>query len=480
MKYKAITPFKIRHFLFIFLMLALTGASARAAYLTVTSREAALSSALGGAGGDAKAFRGDIIQTLQTQDGWYKVVLRNGATGWLPGWCVSEGAAGTPMPGIPALWAPTMENPRPAWVVSTDVTFRTEPRADLPAKIDHTRAGTLSYGSLVWVIGRKGHWAQIYISSVFSGWVYDEALSPAPGTVAPVATPAGYPTRSDVEGRFELTFPMDRPAPFVARPLPFLGGIEVLFFGISCPQGQQPAGDTSYRFACFPEEKAAQVVVNAPDGRLAGYDVKWVDGAFRIQMRRAPHGRPLTIVLDPGHGAPEPPPRGFAAGAQSKSGLREKDVNLDIALRMRDVLIAAGNTVILTRTGDSLDMLDIYRRTDLAEQTDPDIFISIHGNGDTDRSISGPEVYWYDPQSEPLAKIMADALGVPTGRLPGKALFGSLGVIRYTAAPAVLIEMGYLTNNGEAALLAKPEFRQKCAETAARAIASYVEYLDGR
>lgn len=465
-------------FVFVLFLIALLARPATADYLMVTSRESGLFGTAGSGALDARAFQGDIVTSIGTSYGWSKVQLRNGVTGWIAPWTVSPAPPGSgPQPAF-TTGAATPESPAPAWVVSQDVVFRTLPDASLPAKTDHTRSGTLPAGSQVWVTGHKGHWARLRFTSIYSGWVYDEAL--APGPALPAAQALEFPSAATDDQQLEITFPTDRPTAFIAEPQPFLAGLTVFFFGIGCPVDQpEAAANRPYQLACYPGETAMRIDIPAPSGRLCGYEVYWYDGTFHIRLRRAPGIRPLTIVIDPGHGAPQPPPRGFAAGASTAHGVNEKDINLDIALRLRDVLSAAGHNVQLTRESDSLDMLDLYRRVDFTRQIDPDLFISIHGNGDTNRGVSGSEVYWFDHQSQPFASIMAQALGERTGRSAGKPLFGSFAVIRYTSAPAVLVETGYLTNAREGALLSSSGFRSKCAEAMARGVEEYVKYLDG-
>lgn len=110
------------------------------------------------------------------------------------------------------------------------------------------------------------------------------------------------------------------------------------------------------------------------------------------------------IALDPGHGGPE-------TGAWA-NGLAEKDLNLDIALRLADLLRAEGFEVVLTRDSDrAVSPLytgggyagglryDMQARVDIANAAGADLFISIHNNGSTDPSQSGTEV-WYNVQRE--------------------------------------------------------------------------------
>ena len=196
-------------------------------------------------------------------------------------------------------------------------------------------------------------------------------------------------------------------------------------------------------------------------------------------------GEPVVgahVVLDPGHGGDEP-------GAVGPTGLTEKELNLDVALRVRDLLQAEGATVVLTRDRDV--RLTLATRAAIARTMSPIAFLSIHHNaapvGRSDRP--GSELYHQlrDPRSRRLAGLLWEELQShlspfgtdwATGDQPGARGRRSLrtggdfyGILRNAeGVPTVLVEATYLTNPAESALLATEEFR--AAE--ARAIADAV------
>lgn len=156
-----------------------------------------------------------------------------------------------------------------------------------------------------------------------------------------------------------------------------------------------------------------------------------------------------TIVIDAGHGGKDP-------GAISPNGTKEKDVNLQIALKTQSLLESLGYNVIMTRTDDTF--VDLYERANIANRNNADIFVSIHHNSTINKDINGLEIL-YCPREKGTAKtedqypladavrkgIIASTKGVDRGIIQRPGLV----VIRETNMPAVLVEVGYLSNAQE-------------------------------
>lgn len=94
------------------------------------------------------------------------------------------------------------------------------------------------------------------------------------------------------------------------------------------------------------------------------------------------------IVLDAGHGGNDP-------GAIGRSGLKEKDVNLDIARRVANILRADGVNVVMTRSSDKF--IPLPKRVDIANHSQADMFVAIHSNANRVRSLNGFEIYYVAP-----------------------------------------------------------------------------------
>lgn len=204
----------------------------------------------------------------------------------------------------------------------------------------------------------------------------------------------------------------------------------------------------------------------------------------RMTLGELPPLRYTTVIIDAGHG-------GEDGGTSSAAGLVEKDVNLDIALRLKNLLESAGVNVVLTRSDDRLlydrnidyqgrkKKLDLAARLEIMESAPDAIFVSIHMNSFTDKSCSGLQV-WYsknDPISSELAKTIqsgaAKDLGAEGVRVVKEAT-SAIAILDRATCPAVLVECGFLSNPDEAAKFATAEYRQQNAEAISDAIIAFL------
>ena len=216
-----------------------------------------------------------------------------------------------------------------------------------------------------------------------------------------------------------------------------------------------------------------------------------------------------TIVIDPGHGGKDP-------GAVGRYGLKEKDVVLDISKRLKKILSGNGIKVILTRTRDIF--IPLWKRADIANRKKADFFISMHANAFRKRRVRGFEAYFlseatddiaraqeaaenrairfekssldrYNPDANTIAcdlvlyeqKKVSSQLAEYICKSARKKLYirnrgvksARFHVLKNTDMPAVLVEVGFISNKKEEKLLKSPSYRQKVAEAVARGILSY-------
>ena len=172
-------------------------------------------------------------------------------------------------------------------------------------------------------------------------------------------------------------------------------------------------------------------------------------------------GSPLTVVIDAGHGGHD---RGGIPGQR----VAEKDMNLDVALRLRNILSANGYNVVMTRSSDVF--VPLGGRVAIANSYRNAIFVCIHFNATPRSGASGIETYFYSRESLPLASAIHYyvAGGAPSENR-GVRRRGYY-VLRKTSIPAVLVECGFLTNPTEAAYAQSGSYRQKLAEEIAAGI----------
>jgi len=172
-------------------------------------------------------------------------------------------------------------------------------------------------------------------------------------------------------------------------------------------------------------------------------------------------GSPITVVIDAGHGGHD---RGGIPGQR----IAEKDMTLDVALRLRNVLSASGYRVVMTRSTDVF--VPLGGRVAIANSYRNAIFVCIHFNATGRSGASGIETYFYSRESLPLASAIHYYVtgGAPSANR-GVRRRGYY-VLRRTSIPAVLVECGFLTNPTEAAYAQSVSYRQQLAEEIAAGI----------
>lgn len=169
------------------------------------------------------------------------------------------------------------------------------------------------------------------------------------------------------------------------------------------------------------------------------------------------------IVIDPGHG-------GSDCGA-IRNGIYEKNITLDISQRVATLLEKKGYVVYMTRETDAT--VSLQDRVDISEDISPEIFVSIHVNSSNNESPNGIETHYYKDNSLTLAKtVHASMLNHITAN--NRGLFKSkFYVINHTTAPAILVEIGFLSNPTERAQLVSESRKQATAKAIAEGIDDY-------
>lgn len=251
-----------------------------------------------------------------------------------------------------------------------------------------------------------------------------------------------------------------------------------------------------------------------PDGAATAPVPEPADAGAASDAPQIATGRPL-VVLDPGHG-------GFDSGAEAANGLQEKNIVLAFTLKLQELLVSSGRfDVALTRQDDTYLTLD--ERVALARQNKADLFISLHADAFEQEDIRGASVYTRDEQAtDILAKVLADTenkadivagLAPPEAKpvvvdilvdlmrremrrqsfIAGTAIVDALKtkvamrrfpvrqadffVLQAPDVPSVLIELGYMSNDGDISNLGAADWRDKMAAALAQGISDYFDGL---
>ena len=200
-----------------------------------------------------------------------------------------------------------------------------------------------------------------------------------------------------------------------------------------------------------------------PDTSLLGNKLKI---KIRPIVKERTKKSSIKVVIDPGHG-------GYDTGA-SYGGFEEKDINLIISEKLKKTLEDYGITVFLTRDEDSF--LSLAERVEITNSIRPDVFISVHNNAlKTSKSIRGVETYYWSHLSQKLAyyvhKSILNNIKIPDHYIR-KARFY---VIRHTPVPAVLAELGFLSNHDDRQLLTSTTTQDQYAKALSEAILKFLD-----
>lgn len=169
------------------------------------------------------------------------------------------------------------------------------------------------------------------------------------------------------------------------------------------------------------------------------------------------------VVIDAGHG-------GSDYGA-IRNGINEKDITLDVAKRVEALLKKEGYAVKMTRTSDVY--VSLQGRCDISNAYDPDIFVSIHVNSSVRPEITGIETHYYHQESMSLAQTLHSSLASNINS-KNRGLFKSkFYVINHTTAPSILMEIGFISNDGERAQLVSEKRKQDTAKAIAEGVKNY-------
>lgn len=191
-----------------------------------------------------------------------------------------------------------------------------------------------------------------------------------------------------------------------------------------------------------------------------------------------------TVIVDAGHG-------GDDGGAIGIDGTVEKDINLDIALKLEKILKFYGFNVIMTRTqdvmtcDDGIDSLrkrkisDIHNRFELMRKNPDAIFISVHQNKFEDSSQHGTQVFYSgnDERSKELAEAIQTSVTLTLQRKNDRVVKKSgsgIYLLYHAKIPAVLIECGFISNSDEVKKLKDESYRMKLAILIADGLLKYL------
>jgi len=177
------------------------------------------------------------------------------------------------------------------------------------------------------------------------------------------------------------------------------------------------------------------------------------------------------IVLDPGHGGKESP-------GCTHDDIMEREITLELAFQLKEVLTQNGYTVLMTREEDKT--VELEDRAKIANESGADLFISLHINAHDDTSVSGIET-WFNPNTNERSSVLAEAVqksitNITNAKDRGTYSNSTLIVIRDTLIPSCLVEVGYLSNDKDRENMTTAAYREKLSQGILDGVDQYFKY----
>ncbi|BAY25418.1 cell wall hydrolase/autolysin [Calothrix sp. NIES-2100] len=337
---------------------------------------------------------------------------------------------------------------------------------------DHSRLTPLPKGTRTTVTGKEGEWLRLD----YGAWINSKETQVLPGAISPrtIIRSVGY---RKLPHATEIVFPLEVPVPVsvIQSDRSF-----TLTLYNTTAQTDIVRTDDSPLISRLDWQQVApgqvQYTFNLKESQQWGYKLRYEGTSLILTLRHPPTIRDKTrkplsgikILLDPGHGGKE-------TGASGPTGYLEKDVNLVVSKLLRDELVKRGATVVLTREDDK--DVSLVERQAIISKEEPAIALSIHHNslpddGDAEKT-KGFAAFWYNTQSHSLALFLQKYVVKNLGRPSYGVFWDNLALTRPTAAPAVLLELGFMSNPDEFEQVVNPKEQKKMAKVLADGITEW-------
>ena len=355
-----------------------------------------------------------------------------------------------------------------------------------PIRLGAPLLGELPKGVIFQTSGKMGSHYRVHLDALREGMLPERAVEILPqGTPRPVYFLQSVSVAPG-NGVDILRIPYPEPVPYIIEALPGSKALRIRLFGVqsSSTWMTHREGLRAIELVTWeqetPETYTLQVQLKSPV--QWGYTLMAEGKSLVLQVNHPPtlpqadNTQPwkgLKVSIEAGHG-------GWNTGAEGLSGLLEKDVNLDVSLRLEALCKEAGMEVLQIRPSDTYMTLEEKRS--MAERYRPHLHLSIHSNsgGGGYLGANGVSTYYHNPLWEPFARSVYEELR----RLPLRE-FGMVGAFNYhvtrmSSQPSILVELAFLSHAEDEEKLANPEFRQQLAEQIFMGIKRYLEDILSR
>ncbi|MBG1258616.1 N-acetylmuramoyl-L-alanine amidase [Nostoc commune] len=337
---------------------------------------------------------------------------------------------------------------------------------------DYSRLTPLPKGTRATVTGREGEWLRLD----YGAWINSKETRILPGAIPPqtIIRSVGY---RQLPGATEIVFPLQVPVPVSVQQSE--GAIALTLYNTTAQTDIIRLDDDPLISRLDWQQEAPEQVkytFNLKKAQQWGYKLRYDGTTLVLALRHPPkivntRRKPLAnlkIVLDPGHGGKE-------SGASGPTGYLEKDVNLVVSKLLRDELVKRGATVVMTREDDK--EVSLVERQAIISREEPAIALSIHHNSLPDNGnaekTKGFGTFWYQPQAHNLAMFLQNYVVKKLAKPSYGVFWDNLALTRPTAAPSVLLELGFMSNPDEFEQVVNPEEQKKMANAIAQGITEW-------
>jgi N-acetylmuramoyl-L-alanine amidase len=337
---------------------------------------------------------------------------------------------------------------------------------------DYSRLTPLPKGTRATVTGSEGEWLRLG----YGAWINSKETRILTGAVAPqtVIRSVGY---HSVANATEILLPLQVPVPVTVQQSNH--SFNLTLYNTTAQTDIIRLDDNPLISRLDWQQTVpgqVQYTFHLKKPQQWGYKLRYDNTTLVLTLRHPPawgnnKRKPLAgikILLDPGHGGKEP-------GASGPTGYLEKDVNLTVSRLLRDELVKRGATVVMTRDDDR--EVSLPDRMAIISNEQPAIALSVHhnslpDNGDAENT-KGFATFWYHPQAHDLAVFLHNYVVKKLNQPSYGVYWNNLALTRPTAAPSVLLELGFMSNPEEFEQIMNPEAQKKMAKTLAEGITDW-------
>ncbi len=354
--------------------------------------------------------------------------------------------------------------------VKDETPLRSAPNEDA-ARITH-----LSKGTILMLEGKCGNFYKVNMGNTVEAWVNEKNVQAYCNTTDRIKA-AICETKFDEDKNFSyLKLKLNKQIPY--KVTENNTNLEISLYGTEADQNFTECFNSQkvFKQIKIKQNENYNLTIEIPSTeRLWGYDCYYKNDEFIFKKRKTPFintKKPLDdliIAIDAGHGGSE-------YGAIGPTGIKEKDINLDIAKKVERELKNSGAKVVMTRTEDK--DVGLFDRVSIAKDSNAIILVSLHANaladGGDPYKKRGTATFYYNQQAKELASSVKKQLLKDLGTNDDGTSKGSFVVTRTTTPLAVLIEVAYIIHPEEYQMLLNEDFRQKVAESIKAGLENYL------